>query len=102
MDHFRIHEATEHLLSHLAVVREGSTYPGADKTAPRWVKVRHRQPFCMKLGATAPVATEEIGREAAQQVANILGLPFEFQSVKTGDSGMPHWETVEPQQTVAA
>jgi hypothetical protein len=43
----------------------------------------------MKLGAAAPVSTEEVGRAAAQRLAQIVGLPFEFAFIPGSDV----WET---------
>jgi hypothetical protein len=93
MESARVHEAVTTLVENLRLIGTGEKYAGMDEPrAPRYIKVRFRQPFCMKLGAAAPVSTEAVGREAAQRLAQIVGLPFEFAFIPGSDV----WETTSP------
>lgn len=97
MESARVHEAVTTLMENLRLVREGERIPGLDDLRPRYVKVRFRQPFCMKLAAGAPVSTEEVGRAAAQRLAEIVGLPFEFAFMPGGDV----WESTQSTSKIA-
>lgn len=108
-DETRVHMATESLVRSFRVIRPGEPYLPDDETrcgpfpagyqhGPACLKVRVRQPHCLKLGTAVPVLNDEIGHLAAQRFANMLGLRIEAAVAGTGTDGPPPWMAFEPEQ----
>ncbi|MEV8610258.1 hypothetical protein AB0383_20425 [Amycolatopsis sp. NPDC051373] len=59
-------------------VRQGCEMPGYDGPG-MYLKVRYRQPFCVKLAAMVWVENVEVAGNAAQRFSNMIGLPLDIQ-----------------------